>query len=190
MAAFKNCNLYLKKVSQTLDELSREEMGKFVDLLFDTYQKSGTIFFFGNGGSAATATHICGDIVKGLCLGQEKRFKAMCLSDNLPAIMAIANDISYDDIFVEQLKNFIGKDDLVVGISGSGNSENVLRAIKYAKENSVTTVGLCGFKGGKLKEMADYCVHAKIDDMEITEDVHMAIGHCVKSVLTSKIQDN
>ncbi len=182
-----NVDAYLKRVAQAISDLSRDEMDKFVELLFETYEKSGTIYFFGNGGSAATASHICGDFVKGLSLGQEKRFKAMCLSDNLPALMAIANDISYDDIFVEQLKNFLGKDDLVVGISGSGNSKNVLKAVEYAKANNVTTVGLSGFSGGKLKETADYSVHVNIDDMEITEDVHMAVGHCAKNVLMKEL---
>jgi D-sedoheptulose 7-phosphate isomerase len=182
-------DIYLKKVSKAIDALSRDEMTKFIELLHKTYLKGGNIYFFGNGGSAATASHICGDFVKGLSFGQERRFKAICFSDNSAALMAIANDISYDDIFVEQLINFLEKDDLVVGISGSGNSENVLRAISYANEKGVNTVGLCGFGGGKLKSLAKHAVHVDIDDMEITEDVHMAIGHCAKSVLMGTIFD-
>lgn len=179
----KSVDEYLNKVTETINSLSREEVAKFVELLLKTNETGGKIFIFGNGGSAATASHLSGDFVKGLSLGQEKRFKAICLSDNSAALMAIANDICYEDIFVEQLKNFLDQGDLAVGISGSGNSENVLRAIEYAKSKGAITVGLCGFKGGKLKEVSDYVVHADVEDMEVTEDVHMAIGHCVKNVL-------
>lgn len=114
----------------------------------------------------------------------------MCLNDNTPAMMAIANDISYDDIFVEQLKNFLRKDDVVIGISGSGNSINVLKAIEYANATGAKTVAICGYKGGKIKDIASLAVHAEINDMEISEDIHnLVITHCVKRILTNKLNN-
>src|SRR5690606_32486959 len=98
--------------------------------------------------------HAAGDFLKGASYGLDKRFRMICLNDNLAAMMAIANDIGYEDIFIEQLKNFIGPDDLVIGISGSGNSENVVRAIEYAKNKGVKTMAMTGFKGGKISTMA------------------------------------
>ena len=168
-----------------------EHIDQFVHLLLDTYHNERTIFVFGNGGSAATASHFCGDLIKGVSYGLKKRFRAVCLSDNLPALMAIANDISYDDIFVEQLKNFLKKEDLVIGISGSGNSANVIKALEYAKDNGAKTIAICGYKGGKIKEIADLAIHANINDMEVSEDIHhLILTHCVKRLITKKLNNN
>ena len=105
--------------------------------------------------------------------------------------MAIANDVSYDDIFIEQLKNFLQKGDLVIGISGSGNSTNVVKAIEYANENGAKTIAICGYKGGKIKELAHLAIHAEVDDMEISEDIHnLIIAHCVKRMLTNELKNN
>ncbi len=178
---------YFYKVSTTLDQLDRESLEDFVDLILETYQKDGTIFFFGNGGSGANASHFCGDMVKGLSYGSLKRFRALCLNDNIPALMAVANDISYDDIFLEQLKNFVQPGDLVVGLSGSGNSPNVVKAYTYAQSHGAKTVALCGFNGGKIKEIADLAVHANIMDMEVSEDIHLVIAHCVKRIIMQRL---
>ncbi len=180
-------NTYFDRVKDTLERLDRESMAEFVKLLLATYNDGGTIFIFGNGGSGANASHFCGDFVKGVSYGLEKRFKVICLNDNYPALLAIANDISYDDVFVEQLKNFVEKDDLVIGISGSGNSENIVRALEYANTIGAKTVALCGFSGGKIKELAALSVHADIDDMEVSEDVHLIIAHCVKRIISKKL---
>ena len=110
-------------------------------------------------------------------MNQDKKFKFICLNDNIPSLMAYANDLSFEDIFVEQLKNFYQKGDIVIGISGSGNSMNVLKAIDYANENGGVTVGLTGYSGGKLIEMAQHNVHIPIDDMQIVEDLHMVLDH-------------
>jgi D-sedoheptulose 7-phosphate isomerase len=107
----------------------------------------------------------------------------MALTDNLATILAIANDIDYESIFVEQLKNFARPGDVVIGISGSGNSPNVLRAVEYAKQLGCTTVGVCGFGGGKLKPLVDCSFHVKIDDMQIVEDVHMMLMHILMRLL-------
>ncbi len=101
----------------------------------------------------------------------------ICLNDNLPTLLSLANDVSYEDVFVEPLKNFLNPGDLVIGISGSGNSENVLRAIRYAKAHGNHTVGLVGFDGGALKSLADICLHIDIHNMQVVEDLHMMMGH-------------
>lgn len=180
-------NEYLGNLSQALDRLDRDSLEKFADLIMETYERGGTIYVFGNGGSGANASHLCGDFVKGLSYGNLKRFKAICLNDNIPALMAVANDISYDDIFSEQLKNFARPGDLVIGLSGSGNSENVVRAFAHAVEIGASTVALCGFSGGKIKKMANHSVHADIQDMEISEDIHLIIAHCTKRLIMERL---
>jgi len=182
---------YLTSVNDTLNKMKIENIDAFVTLLLETYEKGGTVYVFGNGGSAATASHFCGDLIKGVSYGLEKRFRAICLNDNMPALMAIANDISYDDIFLEQLKNFLRSGDLVIGISGSGNSANVVKALQYAKEVGATTVAICGFKGGKIKDVCDLALHAEVNDMEVSEDIHhLILTHCVKRLITKKLNNN
>ena len=178
---------YLNNVIETLKNLDMDKMVQFANLLIETYEKEKTVFLFGNGGSAATASHLCGDMVKGLSYGMEKRFKAICLSDNTSSLMAIANDISYEDVFVEQLKNFVKKDDLVIGISGSGNSMNVVKAMEYANKIGANTVALCGYDGGKIKKIAHIAIHADINDMEVSEDIHVVVAHCIKRIVAQKL---
>ncbi|MGW8256660.1 MAG: D-sedoheptulose-7-phosphate isomerase, partial [Thermoguttaceae bacterium] len=152
-------------------------------VLKKAYDEERTIFVMGNGGSAATASHMACDINKGACLHAKKKFRVMALTDNLPVIMAIANDISYDAIFVEQLKNFARGGDVVVGISGSGNSPNVLKAIEYARQLGCTTIGACGYDGGKLKPLVNHCFHVNVNDMQIVEDIHLMLGHILMRAL-------
>ncbi|MBS3138125.1 SIS domain-containing protein [Candidatus Woesearchaeota archaeon] len=181
---------YFSAVNSTLKNLKKEDITAFVHLLLETYHQGNTVYIFGNGGSAATASHFCGDLIKGVSFGLERRFKAVCLNDNVPSMMSIANDSSYDDIFVEQLKNFLNSNDLVIGISGSGNSANVVKALEYAKSKHARTVALCGYKGGKIKEIADISIHSPIEDMEISEDVHnLVIVHCVKRMLSKELKN-
>ena len=174
---------YLSLLKSTLDKLSPENLENVSKAFLACYESGGTFYVFGNGGSAATASHMAGDFMKGASYGLEKRFKFICLNDNNSAMMAIANDISYDDIFVEQLKNFLQPNDLVIGISGSGNSNNVVKAMEYAKEKGVKTLALCGYSGGKIKQLADLNVHAEVNDMEICEDIHMVVFHTIKQGL-------
>lgn len=181
---------YLQSVNETISNINLENIERLVNLLMETYQKERTIYAFGNGGSAATASHFCGDLIKGVSYGLNKRFRAVCLNENLPALMAIANDSSYDDIFVEQLKNFLQEGDLVIGISGSGNSLNIIKALEYANKTGAKTVAICGFKGGKSKDIADLSIHAEISDMEISEDVHhLILTHCIKRILTNELNN-
>lgn len=179
---------YFKRVSDTLDKLDISSLDKLVDLIMECRDRGNTIYVFGNGGSAATASHVAGDFLKGISFELEKRFKVICLSDNIPGTSAISNDLSYEEVFIEPLKTFLSENDLVIGISGSGNSANVLKAIHYAKEKGAYTVGLCGYKGGKLKEICDHTVHVPIDDMEVTEDIHLVLFHAVKQNIIHKVK--
>lgn len=178
---------YINLVKETLDKLNINEIDALIEAFYQTYQNGGNIYTMGNGGSGASASHAAGDFLKGASYGLEKRFKMICLNDNLPAMMAIANDIGWDDIFVEPLKNFLQPQDLVIGISGSGNSKNVVKAIEYANSKGATTVAMSGFKGGKIKEIATLSVHAPVMDMEVTEDVHMVIFNIVKKEMMVRL---
>jgi D-sedoheptulose 7-phosphate isomerase len=179
-------NDYLELVVDKLKELNRKDMVRFVDMLLEAFENERFIFIFGNGGSAATASHFMCDFLKGVSYKLEKRFKVISLNDNIPTLMAYANDVSYDEIFVEPLKNFVKKDDLVIGISGSGNSPNVIKALEYANNTGAKTVAVCGYTGGKIKEIASHSVHTKVDNMEVSEDIHMVIAHCMKTVFMNK----
>jgi D-sedoheptulose 7-phosphate isomerase len=152
-----------------------------------SYAEERNIFVMGNGGSGATASHWAGDVNKGCSLHLEKKFKMICLNDNIPMMMAYANDISYDDIFVEPMKNFYRPGDLAIGISGSGNSKNVLKAIEYANKNQGRTVGLCGYEGGKLHDMVDIPLLARVNDMQKIEDVHMIVVHISMQAISKKL---
>jgi D-sedoheptulose 7-phosphate isomerase len=179
---------YFDKVTETLEKIDIEPVNKFIDRIYKCYDSGNTVYIFGNGGSAATASHVAGDFMKGVSFGLEKRFRIVCLNDNIPAITAISNDLTYDEVFYEQLKTYLKKDDIVVGLSGSGNSVNVIKALSYAKELGSTIVGFCGFKGGKLKEVADILIYAPVNDMEITEDIHIIIFHAIKQLINNKMK--
>ncbi|RKY12522.1 MAG: phosphoheptose isomerase [Planctomycetota bacterium] len=179
---------YFSLVTQALDKIDRHSISAFVDMVLRTSGSKANVYVFGNGGSGATASHICGDFAKGVSYGSDRKLKAICLNDNTPVLTALANDVSYDDIFVEQIKNLLKPDDLVVGISGSGNSINVVKALEYANSIGAATVAFCGFCGGKIKQIASLAVHAEINNMEIVEDLHMIIAHCVKNIIITEFK--
>jgi D-sedoheptulose 7-phosphate isomerase len=184
MSTFKS---YIDLLKTTLDELDPAQVELAIQAFLRVHQSGGTIYIFGNGGSGASASHATGDFLKGASFGLDKRFKVICLNDNIPALMAIANDISWDAIFVEQLKNFLSPHDLVIGISGSGNSKNVVEAMDYAKKHKVQTIAFCGFRGGKIKEIADINIHSKAMDMEIAEDIHMIVFNIIKKEMINRL---
>jgi len=170
---------YLTDLKDLLDRFDHDAFERIVDLILSAYEKENHIFIMGNGGSGSTASHFACDINKGCCLDLDKKFKMISLSDSIPTMLAYANDLSYDAIFVEQMKNFFKPGDLVIGISGSGNSENVLQAIRYANEHKGVTIGLSGYSGGKLSTLVDVSLVADIQDMQKTEDVHMIVIHMI-----------
>lgn len=180
-------NQYISDLTSLLERFDTDQFEKIVELILDAYDRGNNIFIMGNGGSGSTASHFACDINKGCCIDLEKKFKVICLNDNIPTMLALSNDISYESIFVEQMKNFFNSGDLVIGISGSGNSENVLRAIKYGNENNGRTIGLSGFSGGNLSKLVDVSFVADIDDMQKVEDIHMIIVHMIMQAIDSAL---
>lgn len=175
---------YFDKLKKTIDQISKDDLNILMNLLEEAREDGKTIFIMGNGGSAATASHYVCDFNKGVSLNQEKKYKFICLNDNIPSLMAYGNDMSYNDIFINPLKTYFKSGDLVIGISGSGNSQNVVKALEYANENGGITIGLTGYDGGVIKKISQYGVHIPIDDMQITEDLHMVLDHCMMKILS------
>jgi D-sedoheptulose 7-phosphate isomerase len=189
MTDFNNeINAYFDKLKRVINQIDVAQVNNLMNLLVNALHDERQIFIMGNGGSGATASHYVCDFNKGLSWNMSKRFKFICLNDNVPTMMAYANDTSYEDIFVEQMKNFFQNGDLIIGISGSGNSKNVLNAIEWGNVNGGITVGLTGYSGGKLKETATHSVHINIDDMQITEDLHMVLDHCMMKILYNHLK--
>ncbi len=180
---------YFNRVYAACNSLRLEENERLIQILEHAYHHNKHIFIFGNGGSGATASHFCEDLGKGTLNGKKdiKRFRTISLTDNTPYILALANDEGYESIFVEQLRNLADPGDVAIGISGSGNSPNVLRAIDYANKHNMITIGMTGFNGGRLKKIAKYCVHIPVDDMGITECVHSIIAHYITDYFREKI---
>ena len=179
--------LYTHHLTAVMSRLDFQEVGNFIDLLLQARSQGNTIFFFGNGGSAATAAHFANDL--GFCASPEGRqpFRALSLSSNTSFITCLANDIGFDKVFSWQLRNLMRPGDVAVGISASGNSPNVVKALEYAKENGGIPVALVGFDGGRIKQIAQYCIHVATDKGEYgpVEDVHMVLDHLITGYLAA-----
>ncbi|MCL2153224.1 MAG: SIS domain-containing protein [Oscillospiraceae bacterium] len=178
---------YIDLEIAVLKKLDAEKISILMNALDSTRLKSGTIYIMGNGGSATTASHFVNDFNKGLSEYLEKPFRFVCLNDNTATVMAIANDIGYDEVFAFQLRGKVMKDDLVIGISGSGNSKNVLKAIEIAKSSGAMTVGLTGFDGGRLAKVVDISLNAPIMSMQVTEDIHMIFDHLMMAIFYKEL---
>jgi len=165
---------YFNNLTDTLDKIHKEDI-LMVTTLIDSCK--GNIFVFGNGGSAATASHLAQDMNKIL------NYRFICLNDNIPSLTAYANDVNYESVFQLQLSKLVNQDDLVIGISCSGNSQNVLNAITYAKKWGNITIGFTGYDGGELKELVDHEINIPSFDMQICEDCHMIIIHTIVKIL-------
>jgi D-sedoheptulose 7-phosphate isomerase len=174
---------YLDELRAVLAMLDGAVVSQVISLLLRAYHDGTTVFVMGNGGSATTASHFACDLGKGLVTGDGRRFKVVALTDNVAMLTAWANDTHYERVFVEQLDNLLRPRDLVVGISASGNSPNVLRAMELARRRGATTIGLTGFRGGHLKALCDVCVVVPSAKMDQIEDTHLALQHLVCRVL-------
>jgi len=175
---------YLKYLSKVLSEISVKEISEFIKVLTDARDRNATIYFIGNGGSAATASHFANDIAIGT-RSWDKPFRVISLCDNQAVITAIGNDNGFDKIFSEQLSVLLKKGDVVVCISASGNSQNLIEAVETAKNIGALTIGLTSFDGGKLRKIVDVGVHVPTDKGEYgpAEDAHMVLDHLVGSYL-------
>lgn len=177
--AKRSADLYLSKLTRLLNTIDREQIDNAVQVIADAWNAGKQIITLGNGGSSMTALHFINDWNKSIYLRNKKPFRGRSLVDNMGLVMSYSNDISFEDVFVEQLKNILCTGDLVIAISGSGNSENVIRAVDYANNNQGVTLGLCGYRGGKLKSIAQHTLWVDVDDMQLSEDVHAIFGHIV-----------
>jgi len=178
---------YVEHLSALLARLDVEAVGRIIDLFRDARTRGATIFFLGNGGSAATASHFANDF--GVCASPEGQtpFRSMSLTSNIAFVTCLANDFGYDQVFTRQLRNLMRPGDVVVGISASGNSPNAVEALRYAKENGGIPVALVGFDGGAMKDIADHVIHVETGkgDYGPVEDVHMVLDHLISLYLAN-----
>ena len=187
----KSLHSYFDDSARALSQLPYPEIEKAGDLLYRAYLEERRVFLFGNGGSAALASHFACDLGKGTVTQarSKKRFRVLSLTDNTALITAWANDTSYEQVFAEQLRNFIQCGDVAFAISGSGSSRNVLLALQAAKEAGSINIGLTGFKGGKMKELCDVCIVIPSDNMQIIEDFHLSTAHALFTVIRQRIMN-
>jgi D-sedoheptulose 7-phosphate isomerase len=180
---------YMQQVSEVLKRLPFNVVDQVVDALWNAYCEDRAVFLFGNGGSAALASHCACDLGKGTIMNGHRRFRVLALTDNVPLMTAWANDTSYADIFAEQLRGFLRKDDVVFAFSASGNSANVLNALTLAQETGALTMGLTGFQGGKMKSLCELCVVIPSENMQVIEDLHLSVSHSIFTSLRARIAD-
>ena len=184
---------FLDRVARELMQVNPAEIKTLADAMYDCYERGRFIFVIGNGGSGSNASHFCEDIGKGTLRREDfdndnkKRVRILSLTDNTPYILAWGNDEGFERVFVEQLKNLASPGDLLIAISGSGNSPNILRAVEWANAHGLKTFGCTGFSGGKLRKLAQQGLHVPLDDMGIVETVHLAAFHWVVDDLHRRI---
>jgi D-sedoheptulose 7-phosphate isomerase len=178
---------YLDEVLAAIAAISRDGVRAVVDALETVWANDRTVYLIGNGGSASTASHMMNDLSKFTIVEGKRRFRAVALTDNVPLMTALANDIAYDQVFVEPLRSLARDGDAVIAISGSGNSPNVVKAIEFANGHGMTTIGLCGSPGGKLAALAHIRVIVPADRIGQQEDGHLILNHVIATALRERI---
>ncbi len=180
---------YLEELSATIRNMPVPAIDSLIQAFLQAYDRGRTIFLFGNGGSASLASHLTCDLGKGTVPRTGRRLRALALTDNVALITAWANDTHYEDIFSQQLENFLQPGDIACAISGSGNSPNILAALSFARRAGAITAGITGFQGGKMKALCDVCVVVPSANMQIIEDLHLAIAHSVFRAVQHGIEE-
>ncbi len=182
---------YFPDLCSLCNSIDKTQVEKLVEILYQAYERGSQIFIFGNGGSGATASHFCEDLGKGTLKSpsDKRRFRVISLTDSIPYLLAWANDEGYETVFEQQLRNLGRAGDVAIGISGSGKSRNVLRAIEYAKSTEMITVGMTGFDGGELARKVSYSVHIPSSDMGMVENFHLIIVHLVVDCLKKRMKN-
>lgn len=184
---------YLDRLNTEVARLSQSDIQKWADLVYEAWQNGRFVFIIGNGGSATTASHMAEDLGKSslrpsdLSDESKKRLKVLSLTDNAGWLLAVGNDCGYDQIFLQQLMNYGGQGDLLLAISGSGNSPNILTAVDWANRHGLTTFGLTGYNGGKLKQMQQHGLHVDLNDMGMVESLHLCVFHWVLNDVFARI---
>jgi D-sedoheptulose 7-phosphate isomerase len=179
---------YLEATRDVLGRLDHAMVDRMVEDLWIAYQEDRTIFFFGNGGSAALASHLVCDVGKSTIVRGQRRFRAVSLADNIPLMTAWANDFSYQDIFAEPLAGLVRQHDRVFAISGSGNSMNVVRGLEVAREAGAKTLVLTGYEGGRVRALADLCLIVPSNNMQHIEDAHLCSAHAIFAALRHRME--
>jgi D-sedoheptulose 7-phosphate isomerase len=174
---------YITEIKATLDCLPSHQIQEVVDLILRAWRNGKQVFVMGNGGSASTASHLSCDLSKNTAKANTPRLRVMSLTDNMALVTAYSNDNGYENVFAEQLKNFMNRDDVVIAISASGNSANVLKAIRLANEAGALTVGWSGYEGGELAKIVDVPIVVPNHNIEQIEDIHLMLGHMVTAAV-------
>jgi D-sedoheptulose 7-phosphate isomerase len=180
---------HITEVRTVLARIPVEAMERVVGIILEAYRQNKHVYILGNGGSAATATHFACDLSKATIVEGRARLRVTSLTDNVALLTAWANDTSYENVFAEQLCNLLNADDVVIAISASGNSPNVLAAIDAARERGATTVGLVGFSGGALQNVADASIHVQSDSYGVVEDCHLVLEHAITESTRAALVD-
>jgi D-sedoheptulose 7-phosphate isomerase len=184
---------YLRRCAAEFDRLDTRQIEGLADDIFAAYEKGKFVFICGNGGSGSNSSHFCEDLGKSTLRREDftkegiKRLKVMSLTDNTPYILAWGNDEGFDRIFVEQLKNFASAGDVLIAISGSGNSPNILNAVEWGNSHGLTTWGITGYSGGKLKSLGQKNLHVPLDDMGMVESIHLVAFHWILNDIHGRI---
>ncbi len=184
---------YVQRLQAELARVQPDELRGMADLIYQAWEREKFVFIFGNGGSGTTATHMSEDLGKSTLKQEDlqdetrKRLKVMSLTDNLGWILALGNDVGYDQIFVQQLMNYGAAGDVAIAISGSGNSPNVLKAVEWSNRHGLSTFGLTGYSGGKLRQLAHSGLHVPLDDMGMVESIHLCVFHWVLNDVFARI---
>jgi len=190
---------YLSDMKKVIEAISIDDIDRVIELLFSAWESGNQVFICGNGGSASTATHFSCDLSKTTIVEGKRRFKVHCLNDNIPLITAIINDEGFDNLFIEQLKNWFQKGDILICISVHGGvgrdkaalwSQNLVKAMRYAQEMKGHTIGLAGFDGGVMKEIADACIVVPANSTPQVESFHLALEHLICVCLRQKIEES
>lgn len=179
---------YFSALDEALAQVDRKELNEAMNAFIQAFERDADIYVFGNGGSASTASHMMNDFNKGISLELERKFRFHCLNDNIPVLTAIANDIGYEYVFSVQLEGKLKPNDLVVAISGSGNSKNIVSGVEYARSIGCKVIGISGYDGGKLYQMSDYHMHAPSHNMQVVEDVHMIFNHMMMKIFSGELK--
>ena len=182
-----NASQYIASLQPVLADLAAADFRQVEAILLRARDEGRTVFIIGNGGSAATASHMANDLNKGAAVAGQRRFRALALTDNVPLITAWANDTQYEQIFVEQMANFFHPGDVLIAISGSGNSPNIIAALEWARNEGAVTIGLTGGNGGRLLGLVDCCLLVPSNRMEQIEDMHLVLAHAICVSLRNRI---
>lgn len=181
---------YLELEKKIIGNLDIKAINQVMNILEESRLKGGTIYICGNGGSASTASHMTCDFNKGISLGRKEKYNIICLNDNVPILMAYANDLGYEWCFQKQLEGRLKKNDLLVAVSVSGNSKNIIKAVEYAVSSEIKVISLTGYDGGTLAGMSNYNIHVPVDNMQIAEDIHIIINHLMTWILANEEREN